>query len=370
MRKLLTRALWLGTAAGLLLSLAVGAVFLVIWFKYASNLWATAEALWEAILQLIACILMTIMGFAFLKSDELTAKWHRKLHKQLKEHEGLEEGDGGVNSDVKQTLPRTMNYDESEAKESDNFITVDNTPTTSSEYATAKDKLAEYEETTPNAEESECSSKTLGDVVSQRKSNKATQAFFWVPFLTVIREGLEGMLFLGGTAISEDPGHIPLAVIAALICGVILGYAIYRAGNTMKLHTFFIVATIVIFYLSAGLFAKSVWSYEKNTWNVQTGTVDGDSSQYYDIRKSVWHLTCCNPDDASQGGWQLFNALFGWSSSPTVGSITAYIVYWLAISCTMVAMKLMDRRRRQLGLEKVGFKRMIKNWFASVLRKN
>ncbi|KAJ3019740.1 UNVERIFIED_CONTAM: hypothetical protein HDU68_010520 [Siphonaria sp. JEL0065] len=39
---------------------------------------------------------------------------------------------------------------------------------------------------------------------------------FWVPFVTVIREGLEGMIFLGGTAIGSDAGAIPLAVLGGL----------------------------------------------------------------------------------------------------------------------------------------------------------
>ncbi|ORY29240.1 hypothetical protein BCR33DRAFT_724750 [Rhizoclosmatium globosum] len=389
MSRMLARHIWLGTGSGILLSLTIGGIFLYIWFNYASNLWSSAEALWEAILQLIACILMTIMGFAFLKSDELTAKWHRKLHKALQEHNAVPEeqqviklkeldtggssnpstklngansSDGAENSIQKSPLAPTP-----EADYVDLQANTTNKPNTDPELEGVRHSVAETirggERKSMVKRDSEAfdGRKTVVEKGDDETTSKATkkggngaQAFFWIPFVTVIREGLEGMLFLGGIAISEDPGHIPLAIIGALTAGLALGYAIFRAGNSMKLQTFFLSATITIFYLSSGLMAKSVWAFQKNEWNILIGS-----------KQSVWHLNCCNPDDPRQGGWQLFNALFGWHSSPTIGSVTAYIIYWFTISGVLVGMKLMDRRRARLGREKVGMKRMIKEWIAS-----
>ncbi|KAI9327675.1 iron permease FTR1/Fip1/EfeU [Obelidium mucronatum] len=269
MKRVLCRAMWLGSITGLLVSMSIGAVFLVLWFKYASNLWASTEVLWEAVFQLIACILLSVMAFAFAKSDKLTAKWHKKLEKLFSEH--------------------------------------------SSRFT---------------------------------QSSGSTQAFFWIPFVTILREGLEGMIFLGGTAASDSPGNIPFAVLAGLACGALVGLAIYRAGNSMKMRSFFVGATILIFYLSAGLLSKAVRLFELNAWNQVLGVSgEADLNEYYNVQSSVWHLDCCNPDDSSEGGWQMFSAIFGWTNSATIGSIVSYIFYWLFVSISLMAVKVRDRQR-------------------------
>ncbi|KAJ3406552.1 hypothetical protein HDU80_010952 [Chytriomyces hyalinus] len=203
----------------------------------------------------------------------------------------------------------------------------------------------------------------------ESQKNAGVSAFFWIPFVTILREGLEGMVFLGGIAISDDPGHIPLGVLAGIIVGVLIGWVIYRAGSTMKLHTFFVSATILILYLAAGLWSKAVLSFETNEWGHLIGVADADSSKFYNVKKSVWHLSCCDPKDPNLGGWQLFNAIFGWTNSPTIGSIVSYIVYWVIITISLVVMKLMDRRRERLGLEKVPVKRFIREAVATSITK-
>jgi FTR1 family protein len=38
-KKALSRSVWLGTFAGLFVSLVIGAAFMIIWYKFSSNLW-------------------------------------------------------------------------------------------------------------------------------------------------------------------------------------------------------------------------------------------------------------------------------------------------------------------------------------------
>ncbi|KAI8618006.1 iron permease FTR1 family-domain-containing protein [Chytriomyces sp. MP71] len=328
MRGKLSRSLWAGTLAGVMISLAIGTAFLVIWFKYASNLWASTEALWEAIFQLIAAFLLAGMALAFLKSDALMDKWNRKLGKALKDHKVAKAPKFASDSTL-----RTDSVDEIQVFRA--FPSPDAASSTSASVPTTSSD-----------------SQPVDASPDQTTVGSGTQAFFWIPFVTILREGLEGMVFLGGIALSDDAGHIPLAVLAGLAVGIAIGYAIYRAGNTLKLHTFFVCATVLILYLAAGLFSKSVWSFELNNWTHALGATDPDELGNYNVKTNVWHLSCCDPNNRSAGGWQLLNAVFGWTNSPTVGSIVSYILFWLLMSLTLVVMKLMDRRRVRLGLEK------------------
>src|SRR5271163_330431 len=53
-------------------------------------------------------------------------------------------------------------------------------------------------------------------------------AMFVLPFITVLREGLEAVVLVGGVSLSEPATSVPLAVVVGSICGVGVGYFIYR----------------------------------------------------------------------------------------------------------------------------------------------
>lgn len=53
-------------------------------------------------------------------------------------------------------------------------------------------------------------------------------AMFVLPFITVLREGLEAVVFVGGVSLSEPATAFPLAVVVGIICGIVVGYFIYK----------------------------------------------------------------------------------------------------------------------------------------------
>jgi high-affinity iron transporter len=42
-------------------------------------------------------------------------------------------------------------------------------------------------------------------------------------------------------------------------------------------------------------------------------------------------VQCCSPLDNGDGGWGIFNSLFGWQNSATYGSVISYNLYWVAV---------------------------------------
>src|SRR5579859_681442 len=65
--------------------------------------------------------------------------------------------------------------------------------------------------------------KAVGIAAKSRK-----YAMFLVPFITVLREGLEAVVFAGGIGLSEPASNFPLAVIVGILCGSLVGYFIYK----------------------------------------------------------------------------------------------------------------------------------------------
>jgi hypothetical protein len=60
------------------------------------------------------------------------------------------------------------------------------------------------------------------------------------------------------------------------------------------------------------------------------------------------HVNCCNPEDTSNGGWGIFNAILGWQNSATIGSVVSYCVYWIFVTAALIVMRI-DERRVSVG---------------------
>jgi high-affinity iron transporter len=172
-------------------------------------------------------------------------------------------------------------------------------------------------------------------------------ALFILPFITILREGLEAIVFIGGISLGLPATSIPLAAIVGLACGFLVGFLIYKGGNAAPLQLFLIASTGFLYLVAAGLFSRAIWYLEANTWNKLTGgdaAENGSGPGSYDIRQSVWHVNCCNPSLGGGGGWGIFNAILGWQNSATYGSVIGYNLYWLAVITGFVALRWREKR--------------------------
>jgi high-affinity iron transporter len=73
----------------------------------------------------------------------------------------------------------------------------------------------------------------ISQIMEERKTRgfagrSRKYAMFILPFITVLREGLEAVVFVGGVSLSEPATSFPLAVVVGIFCGTAVGYFIYR----------------------------------------------------------------------------------------------------------------------------------------------
>lgn len=164
-------------------------------------------------------------------------------------------------------------------------------------------------------------------------------AMFILPFITVLREGLEAIVFVGGVGLTSPASSFPLPVVVGLICGIAVGVILYYSGSSTSLQIFLVISTCILYLIAAGLFSRGVWFFETYAYNQKTGgdaSENGSGPGSYDISKSVWHVNCCNPE--IDNGWDIFNALLGWQNSATYGSVISYNVYWIAVIVVLLLM--------------------------------
>ncbi|KAK5662845.1 hypothetical protein OQA88_6256 [Cercophora sp. LCS_1] len=263
--KKLVRQVWLGTALGLFLCLAIGGGLIGAFYTIGSNSWETSENNYEGAFSLIACIIITIVGAALLRVGKMQEKWRVKLAAAIEEPLSAA-GKGG-------------------------------------RWSTIKRFFEKY-------------------------------AMFALPFITVLREGIEAIVFVAGVSFQAPARSVPLPVVVGLLVGIIVGYILYKGGSSTKLQIFLVASTCVLYLVAAGLFSRAVWAFEAQKWSTAIG---GDAAELgvgpgsYDITKSVWHTNCCSPDFNGGSGWGIFKAILGWTNSATYGSVISYNVYWIFV---------------------------------------
>ena len=77
-----------------------------------------------------------------------------------------------------------------------------------------------------------------------------------------------------------------------------------------------------------------------------------------------WHLTYGNPEVGAvgtNGGWQIFNSIFGWNNNATIGTILSYVLYWIAVIFALVYHKWNEGRVTFCGFASSAHKRMAVN---------
>lgn len=278
-RRLLRRMriqIFVGAAIGLLIALAIGAAFIAVWFTKASDLWSRSEELWEGIFNLIASLMIFIMGISVLKMDRAKVKWRIKLTKAF---------DGG-------------------------------------------------------------------------KIDKEATTGKWVllvlPLVTVMREGLEAVVFVGGVSLGQPATSIPIAAIVGIICGLVCGFLIYQFASRTALTVFLVVMTNFLLLIGAGLFSKAVGNFEMHAFSTLLGSdaddAGGTGPGSYDVRGNVWHLDCCASESTGNDqGWTIFTAIFGWSNNGSLGTILSYVFYWIAVIAALIYLKFSEGRTSLFG---------------------
>ncbi|KAL7798313.1 iron permease FTR1/Fip1/EfeU [Trichoderma ceciliae] len=174
-------------------------------------------------------------------------------------------------------------------------------------------------------------------------------AMFFLPFITVLREGIEAVVFVAGVTFSAPAYAVPLPVVIGLLVGAAVGYLLYKGGSSTRLQFFLVASTCLLYLVGAGLFSRAVWSLEQGKWNQIVGSDAselGSGPGSYDIDNIVWHVNCCNPNAPDNGGWGIFNAILGWTNSATYGSVISYNLYWVFVMSSFILIRFRETKGR------------------------
>ncbi|GAA6051076.1 hypothetical protein NBRC10513_000944 [Rhodotorula toruloides] len=315
--------IWAGALVGLFIALCIGAAFIAVFFTTLNDLWGKTEEIWEGVFSLIAWCVRSRRC-----SDTTT--------------------DGLNSSIIIFVMGVTMlRIDRSKLK--------------------WKAKLA-------GAFDNKVDASTLTSK-DKRQARNSKWTLFVLPLVTVLREGLEAVVFVGGVSLGQSAKSIPLAAIVGILAGLVIGYLIYASGSRINLSIFLVISTNILFLLGAGLFSKAVGDFQTYRYNNGVGGDIGETGSgpgsFDPTDGSVWHLTYGNPDNnTSTDGYSIFNAILGWTNNATIGTILSYIFYWLAAIVCLVYMKWTEGRTTFFGFKSEAWYRRAARRGAEESRRN
>ncbi|WWC61244.1 uncharacterized protein I303_103825 [Kwoniella dejecticola CBS 10117] len=292
--------IWSGALLGGTVAMAIGAIFLYVFYTYTHDLWQDAENLWEGGFCALASILILVMSLAFLRLPHAQVKWRLKLLSAYHSH-----------------------------SESD----------------------PEHIQHHPHAHGNR-----------HKRANKATAILFGLPFITVLREGLEGVVFLGGIGLSEKGSAVAGGGIGGLIVGGLIAYLLFSSTTPLSLTKFVQFSSLLLFMIGAGLASRAAYAFERQYFISYVGTAAaeaGNGPGSYRVAGNIWHLIWWDPEPGSGDNFaQLAQAVVGWNNTGTVWTVSTYIAYWLLITFTLVHAKFKEGRTALCGqMSKRGWER-------------
>ncbi|ELU36595.1 FTR1 domain-containing protein [Rhizoctonia solani AG-1 IA] len=142
---------------------------------------------------------------------------------------------------------------------------------------------------------------------------------------------------IGGGGIHRWASSIPLAALAGLVIGLVVGYLIYASSSRARLSAFLITSTSLLLLIGAGLMSKAVGAFERHRFNVMVRSELALLESYID-RVPVMYQVGGDVAEAGDGPGS-FDVVGNICWLVTVGTVISYIAYWLIAILALVRMK-------------------------------
>lgn len=174
-------------------------------------------------------------------------------------------------------------------------------------------------------------SQGLREKVEIALTDKASLGLTSLAFVSVFREGVETVLFLGSASFTSSGMEILIGGAIGLGTAIVIGLAMMRYSVHLDLRLFFRVTGVFLMLFAAGLVAHGIHEFE------EAGLVSPIVANVYDIN---WLI-----DDHSDLG-RLLTALVGYNGNPSLTEILGYVLYWVLVSSYLYRDSVVGMMRR------------------------
>ena len=166
-------------------------------------------------------------------------------------------------------------------------------------------------------ENSKAYSEGLRQKVEQARTKTRTFGMASLAFVSIFREGVETVLFLGSTSFTTTGAQVILGGVIGLVVAFFLAIVIIKYSARLDLRTFFKVTGILLIMFAAGLVSRGIFEFQ-------------EAGYIAPLVDHVWNSNWIVNDRGSLG--MVLTSLFGYDGSPSLSEISGYLLYWLAVA--------------------------------------
>lgn len=160
--------------------------------------------------------------------------------------------------------------------------------------------------------------------VAQEVTRHHIYGLFSLVFVSVLREGVETVIFLKAASIITGDQNLVGALFGIFIA-VILGYAMFKGSMKINLKKFFLTTSLLLILFAAGLVAQGVHELQ-------------EARLLPVIVEQVWDI---NPQINADGSYpplhdkgfigSTLKGLFGYNGDPSLLEAVSYLLYFLLV---------------------------------------
>lgn len=390
----LKKQVWWGVFAGVFLSIIFGIIFSVLFYVTKEKAFGGPGAdIFKGCISVVAGTLIVILAFAMMRyrgwEDKIKRKLHALAKKELDKANGIVEVVPPPTTWMGRTKLKACNHmagawqpvgkacgvacsaigsasSKCWAATGGRAVTA-----TSNVCSKACEHLpcAAWRPSTTTVANKAQEESALEEAAKRAVEPKQGLGIFLMVFVTVLREGIESVIFLAGVG-NAQPTSLPIPGLVGILCGVMVGFFLYYTGRQVKdIKWFLIVMFVVLLFIAGGQFMLAAGL-------LTSGGMFGGYSKFYNERpwymQAQWDLQECCPDgthlskdsespyalyDLSANSaygmdegslyvdpetakkirfFQLAHAIFGYTAEPSFIQIAVYFGYWALVYISIV----------------------------------
>lgn len=141
---------------------------------------------------------------------------------------------------------------------------------------------------------------------------KAVLPMFLIAFFSVVREGIETVIFFQAIDIQSDTGISVLGGIIGVISAVILATVIQQLAIKISYKKFFRITGVLLIFIAAGLIAHGIVEFQGAGWLVT-------------FKKPLFDLSAILSEKTGLGSF--LKALFGYDANPSLIAVLGYVSF-------------------------------------------
>jgi high-affinity iron transporter len=164
----------------------------------------------------------------------------------------------------------------------------------------------------------------LKHMVAEKLSESQKFGLFSLVFVSILREGIETVIFLGAASFVSTSNSLAGAF-AGIVVAVSMGYAIFVGSLKINLKKFFNVTSILLILFAAGLVAHGIHELQ-------------EAKIVPTIIEHVWDINPpLNPDGTypflHEKGYigSILKGLFGYNGNPSLIEVLSYLTYFVLV---------------------------------------